>query len=172
MHLQNERTSLQMHLMLQHSMEGWALYWLNRAERWTTGLLPRVEKRPSSTPEKARRGGKGLITPSSTAAPIRSTRRSRAKSRNRYNNRYRETPQKGTRRKGNTRNLRRIEQKQYPDKSQHLNKLFEIAGASRTPKNPQLNALLEIAGGRPSRQTDQGSTQSPSKKEFKYVYII
>ena len=104
------------------------------------------------------------IPPSSTATTIHSTRKSRTKTRNRYNNRYKDTPRSRPGLKGKGRNLRRIEQKKYPDKTQHLDKLFEIAGQS--PKSPQLNALLEIAGGRPSRQIDRGSSKPPAKKEF------
>jgi hypothetical protein len=44
--------------------------------------------------------------------------------------------------KGNNRNLRRLQQKQYPDKRQHLDKLFEIAG--QKPKNQQLPAEGEM----------------------------
>ena len=67
--------------------------------------------------------------------------------------------------KGSNRNLRRLHQKQYPDKRQHLDKLFEIAG--QKPKSQQLNALLEIAGGRPTRQTGQGSNHQRDDSSFK-----
>ena len=60
--------------------------------------------------------------------------------------------------------MRRVEQKRYPDKRQHLDKLFEIAG--QTPKNQQLDALLEIAGARPARQTGQSSGRQNDKSSF------
>ena len=70
--------------------------------------------------------------------------------------------------RGNNRNLRRLQQKQYPDKRQHLDKLFEIAG--QKPKNQQLDALLEIAGERPTRQTGQASIHQTDDSSFKYDF--
>ena len=113
------------------------------------------------------------MPPSSTATTIRSTRKGRTKTRNRYNNRYKENSRSRPGGKGKGRNLRKMEhtiqEKKYPDKRQHLDKLFEIAG--HAPKSPQLNALLEIAGGRPNRQISQQASQPPAKKEFKLVSI-
>ena len=56
-------------------------------------------------------------------------------------------------------------QQNYPDKSQHLDKLFEIAG--QKPKDEQLNTLLQIAGGRPHRQSGTGQTQLDNESSFK-----
>ena len=56
-------------------------------------------------------------------------------------------------------------QENYPDKSQHLDKLFEIAG--QNPKNKQLNTLLQIADGRPNRQTNSEQNQPKAESSFK-----
>merc|ERR1711974_135364 len=72
----------------------------------------------------------------------------------------REHTRKRTRNKSNNRNARLKQPKQYPDKRQHLDKLFEIAG--QTQKNKQLNKLLEIAGQRPPRQISSEEQDEPT----------
>ena len=57
-------------------------------------------------------------------------------------------------------------QQNYPDKSQHLDKLFEIAG--QKPKDKQLNTLLQIANGRPNKQSGTGQNQHDNESSFKY----
>lgn len=115
------------------------------------------------------------LPPTSSTTPQRSIKTNKSRAKNKYNNRYKENVRTdNTGRKGNNRNLRRFQQKQYPDKRQHLDKLFEIAG--QNPKNQQLDTLLEIAGGRPTRKTSQGSNNhrddSSFKQAFKNIYQL
>ena len=100
------------------------------------------------------------LPPSASPLPIRPVRKD---NRPRTDRRYREPTSPDHYGNRNTR-PRRVKQqtprRQYPDKKQHLDKLFEIAGHS--PKNDQLNKLFEIAGGkRPSRSS------APEKESFK-----
>ena len=105
------------------------------------------------------------MPPSKTKAPFIPNTRKRTRSKNKYNNRYRETIRAAGRGKDSSRNLRVKPQQNYPDKSQHLDKLFEIAG--QKPKDKQLNTLLQIAGGRPNRQSGAGQNQLDNESSFK-----
>ena len=105
------------------------------------------------------------LPPSKTKSPFIPNTRKRTRSKNKYNNRYRETIRAGGRGKDSSRNLRVKPQQNYPDKSQHLDKLFEIAG--QRPKDKQLNTLLQIAGGRPNRQSGTAQNQPDNESSFK-----
>ena len=99
------------------------------------------------------------LPPSASPLPILPVRKD---NRQRTDRRYREPTSPHNYGNSNNRD-RRVKQqtprRQYPDKKQHLDKLFEIAGHS--PKNDQLNKLFEIAGKRPSRSS------SPEKESFR-----
>ena len=110
------------------------------------------------------------MPPSKTRSPFipntrKRTRSNNNRSKNKYNNRYRETVRAGGRGEDSSRNLRVKPQQNYPDKSQHLDKLFEIAG--QKPKDKQLNTLLQIANGRPNKQSGTGQNQHDNESSFK-----
>ena len=103
------------------------------------------------------------LPPSSNTATHR--KNSRNKKRSKGNIRPRERTRNRTRNKSNNRNARLKQPKQYPDKRQHLDKLFEIAG--QTQKNEQLNKLLEIAGKRPPRQISSAEGSKQDEPTFR-----
>ena len=105
------------------------------------------------------------LPPSKPKSQFIPNTRKRTRSKNKYSNRYRETIRSRGRGEDSSRNLRVKPQENYPDKSQHLDKLFEIAG--QKPKDKQLSALLQIADGRPNRQTNSVQNQPKAESSFK-----